>query len=262
MAVCRSFAIDRTAQIKLVDDGTRTQVEHLVYRCLDVRCRNDARAKRIDHYGNRTRNTNGIGNLNLATRCQTGGNHILGNPTSSIGSRAVNLCAVLAREGATAVTPHTAIGVDDDLAASKTRIAHRATHHKTTGRVHIQFQIVCDRYPLGFKHGIDNIALKRFAQFGRIGFLGVLSGYNHLFNLSRNAVDIANANLGFTVGAQIRHGAIFAHLGKALGQTAGQIMGQRHKGLRLVAGVAKHHALIARTDLVIRINGFTVLRFP
>ncbi len=36
MAVCRSFAIDRTAQIKLVDDGTRTQVDHLVYRYVDV----------------------------------------------------------------------------------------------------------------------------------------------------------------------------------------------------------------------------------
>ena len=36
VAVCRGFAIDRTAQIKLVDDGTRTKVKHFAYRCLDV----------------------------------------------------------------------------------------------------------------------------------------------------------------------------------------------------------------------------------
>ena len=36
VAVCRGFAIDRTAQIELVDDGTRTQVKHFAYRCLDA----------------------------------------------------------------------------------------------------------------------------------------------------------------------------------------------------------------------------------
>ena len=90
----------------------------------------------------------------------------------------------------------------------------------------------------------------------------MLSRYNHLFNLGRNAVDVTNANLGLAVGTQIRHGAIFTHLRKTLGQTAGQIMRQRHKGLCLVACITEHHALIARTDLVIRINSFTVLRFP
>ena len=36
VAECRGLAIDRTAQIELVDDGTRTQVKHFAYRCLDV----------------------------------------------------------------------------------------------------------------------------------------------------------------------------------------------------------------------------------
>ena len=33
------------------------------------------------------------------------------------------------------MTTHAAIGINDDLTASKTRIAHRTTDHETTGRV-------------------------------------------------------------------------------------------------------------------------------
>ena len=45
-------------------------------------------------------------------------------------------------ECAAAVTPHTAVGIDDNLASGYTRIAHRTTNHKTPGRVDINLQIL------------------------------------------------------------------------------------------------------------------------
>ena len=62
---------------------------------------------------------------------------------------------------------------------------------------------------------------------------------------------VAHGHLGLAVGAQKRHGAVLAHLGQALGQAVGQIHRHRHERGRLVAGVAEHHALVARADALV-----------
>ena len=58
---------------------------------------------------------------------------------------------------------------------------------------------------------------------------------------------IFDGDLRLAVGAQIVHQLLLAHGGQALGQLVRERDRQRHELRRLVAGVAEHHALIART---------------
>jgi hypothetical protein len=69
---------------------------------------------------------------------------------------------------------------------------------------------------------------------------------------------VANRDLALAVGAEEIHGATLAHIGKLLGQLVRQHDGQRHKLGRVVAGVAKHHALIASAELVLRVHAVPV----
>lgn len=56
----------------------------------------------------------------------------LGHPAGSVGSGAVHLGVVFAREGAAAVGPPAAVGVDDDLAARQTRVTLLPEHTSYT----------------------------------------------------------------------------------------------------------------------------------
>ena len=60
---------------------------------------------------------------------------------------------------------------------------------------------------------------------------------------------VFDSDLRFAVGAQIVHKAGLAHLGQAHGELVRKGDGQGHKLGRLVAGVAEHHALVARAVL-------------
>ena len=104
VTVRRGLAINRTAQIEVIDDGARTQVEHLVYRTLDIGLGNVRRAEGLNHNGNWLRDADGISNLDLTTIGQISSHHVLRNPTCSVRSGTVDLRAVLARERAAAVT--------------------------------------------------------------------------------------------------------------------------------------------------------------
>ena len=67
---------------------------------------------------------------------------------------------------------------------------------------------------------------------------------------------ILHRHLGLAVRPQIIHQLLLAHLGQASRHLMGQGNGQGHLFGRLVAGVAEHHALIARAaDLVVGAQG-------
>ena len=75
----------------------------------------------------------------------------------------------------------------------------------------------------------------------------VLGGNDHRVDAHGLAVVVLHGDLALAVRAQVIQRAVLAHLGQALGQLVGQGDGQRHQLGRLVAGVAEHHALVART---------------
>jgi hypothetical protein len=92
-------------------------------------------AEGVDHDRGWLGNADGVGNLHQAACRQAGGNDVLGDITASVGGGTVNLGRILAGESTATVRCRTAVGVDDDLAASQAAVTLRAADDKTTGRV-------------------------------------------------------------------------------------------------------------------------------
>ena len=79
----------------------------------------------------------------------------------------------------------------------------------------------------------------------------MLAGNDHRIHADRTTVLVLHRDLALSVGTQVRQGAVLADLGQALGQLMGQADGQGHQFGRLVAGIAEHHALVARAGNVV-----------
>ena len=76
--------------------------------------------------------------------------------------------------------------------------------------------------------------------------LVMLGGKNDRIHGHGLAVFIFHRHLTLSIGAQPWECSILAHLGQAAGQLVRQRDGQWHQLRGLIAGIAEHHALIAR----------------
>ena len=79
--------------------------------------------------------TDGVGDLDLDLIAHTGGNQVLGEITSSIGSGAIHLTRILTAEGTTTMSSPAAIGIYDDLTSGQTGIPGWTTEDKAPGRI-------------------------------------------------------------------------------------------------------------------------------
>src|SRR5262249_38343377 len=111
MTVVGCLAIDRTKKIKLLDDFGRLEVENFPDRALQFFFVDLACTESIDAHAYRFGMTNGIGELNFTSVGQTGGDDILGNPTSHVSGAAIHLCWIFSGKRASAMTSHAAIGI-------------------------------------------------------------------------------------------------------------------------------------------------------
>ena len=246
MAVGRCLLVDGAAQVQFVDDGAGAQIEHLGHGALDILFRYMVRAEGLYHDRDRLRHADGVGDLHLAAVGQSCGHDVFGYPARRIGCRAVHLGAVLAGKRPAAVSAHAAVGVDDDLAAGETGVAHGAADDEAARGVHVDLAVVGERHPFGLEHRADDRLDNGLAQGVLLDVLGVLGGHDHLLNRRGRSVDVAHRYLGLAVGAQKFQRAVLAHLRESLGEAMGQIDRHGHERARLVAGIAEHHALVAR----------------
>jgi len=245
------LAIDGTAQVQVVDDGTRAQVEHLVDGALDVGHGHALGAERVDHDGHGASHADGVSHLHLAAVRQTRSNHVLGDPAGGVCRGAVDLRAVLAAECAAAVTAHAAVGVDNDLTAGQAAVAHGAADDESAGGVDVDAGVRRKLHALALKHGADDVGLDLGAQLLGGDLLGMLRGHHDLLHVDGFVVDVADRDLGLAVGAQVGHGAVLAHRRQLLGHALCQVDGHGHERGSLIAGVAEHHALVAGADLLV-----------
>ena len=83
--------------------------------------------------------------------------------------------------------------------------------------------------------------------------LVVLGGNHNSINALRDTgIAILHCHLAFRIWSEIRHHlALLANLGKGAHQQMGQVERHRHQTLRLVGGIAEHHALVACTLILI-----------
>ena len=133
MAAAGGLAVDRPAQVEVLDDARRGQREVLADQLGDLRVGDLAGAVGVDVDADRLGDADGVGELHLAALGQAGGDDVLGDVAGHVGGRAVDLRGVLAAEGAAAVPAPAAVGVDDDLAAGQAR-SRRAGRRRRTCR--------------------------------------------------------------------------------------------------------------------------------
>src|SRR5699024_10596960 len=117
VTVSGGLRVDRTLQIKHLDNAGRSQIKMFSNQFGDLFIRNDAGALGVNTDVHRVGNTDGVCNLDLALSCQTGGNDVLSHIAAGISRRAVHLCRILTGEGTAAVRAGSAVGVHNDLTA-------------------------------------------------------------------------------------------------------------------------------------------------
>src|SRR5579883_1179328 len=117
MTVGRGLLVDGTKQIEMVNDRRGPQVENFGHRLSDSLFGQPSRSERLDEHAHGMRDADGVGNLDLATIGQSGGDDVLGDPARGVSSGAIDFGRILTGERAAAVASHPAVGIGDDLAA-------------------------------------------------------------------------------------------------------------------------------------------------
>lgn len=124
MPIGQLIADDDERRARHTDD-TRAKVPVLLDDADELSVRLGASAVRVNVDGERLGDTNGVGELDKDTAGETSSDKRLGDPAASVGTGAVDLGPVLAREGTTTVGTPATVRVNDDLAACQQTISAR-----------------------------------------------------------------------------------------------------------------------------------------
>ena len=209
----------------------------------DGRVRDVARAKRVDVHADGIGVPNRVGKLHFTTIREARRDDVLGDVATHVGRRAVHLGRVLARERATTMPAHAAIGVHDDLAAGEAGVTVWSTHDKLARRVDEELGVLVE-HPLGEDLLDDLVDAEVFD--GRVfDVFGVLGGDDHVGDLGGHAVHVADRHLALGVGTQPL--GQFAGLADRREVTAEAVRKHDRRGHQLggfLAGVAEHEALV------------------
>src|SRR5271157_1931761 len=165
VATAGGLAINRPAQVKVLDDSRRGERETAADDLREGRVGKLAGAEAIDMDADRFGNADGVGKLDLAPLGQTRGDEVLGDVTGHVGGGSVHLGGVFAAESAAAMPAHAAVGVNDDLASGHARVTVRAADHELARRVDVVFDRAIDqlrgddRLDHLFLDGLDNLGM-------------------------------------------------------------------------------------------------------
>ena len=135
VAVLGGLAVDGVDEVELLDNDTGAHVEVGLDDLDELGGALVGGAVGLDEDGERLSDTNGVGELDKGATGELGVDERLGNPAGKVSSRAVDLAVVLAGEGTTTVSTPATVGVNDNLAASKTGVTLRTTNDEVAGRL-------------------------------------------------------------------------------------------------------------------------------
>ena len=259
--VGRGGAVDRASQVEVAQDRGRAQVEVLAHERGDGIRVDLVGAERLDVEAHRGGDADGVRDLQLAAARKPRGDDVLGHPAAGVGGRAVDLGRILARERATAVAGHAAVGVDDDLASRQSGVAHRPADLEHPRRVHEHEVRAAQRRvveQLGGNRGAHDVLHDRGSQLAHVRPAPVLRGDDDALDAdglghALRVAAVAHGDLRLAVGQQSGHRVVAADGGQAARDGVREHERQRHQLGRLVAGEAEHHPLVARADAVERI---------
>ena len=155
MTVSRKLSVNRLSQIEIVNDSSRTKVKGFGNDFFENIIRKYACAEGVNHNRYGVSNTDCISKLNLTLFSKLSRYNVLCNISCRISCRTVNLCRVLTREAAAAVSAYAAVCINDYLSACKTAVACGAACNKSACGVYIDNCIVVEK--LLRNDGLDNI---------------------------------------------------------------------------------------------------------
>ena len=140
----------------------------------------------------------------------------------------------------------TAIGVDDDLAACQSGVAHRTADHEAAGGIDVVFH-AC-RVVEPFRHHGPDDFLHDVALDLLVRHVGaVLRRHDDGVDPHRFSVPVFHGHLGFSIGTDPGQDVLFPDFCQSLGEPMCEDDRHRHEFSRLVGGIAEHQSLVAGT---------------
>src|SRR5262249_13162519 len=112
------FGINRAEKVQLFDNVGRLEAERGKYGSLDCFFVDSVCTERVDMNTERLRMANRISELYFAFFCQPCRHYIFRNPASHVSRAAIAFARIFSRERASAMPAHSAVRIDNDLAAS------------------------------------------------------------------------------------------------------------------------------------------------
>lgn len=260
VTVRRSGLVDGLEKVQVADDRSGAEVEVVLDDLDNLAIRLLAGVVCVDEDRQRLGNTDGIRELDQAAVSEAGSDERLGDPASGVGSRAVDLGRVLAREGTATVGTPAAVRVDDNLAASEAGIALGPANDEAAGRVQMHDGVLVQ--VAGGDDSPDDLVAEGGGDLLLGDIVRVLrrdhNGVHALRGQSAVAVLVLDGDLRLGVGAQPRVGGA-AELSELGVEGVRQLASQGHELRGLVGGIAEHDALVTSTHIkVVTVNVHTL----
>ncbi|CAL9064004.1 unnamed protein product [Musa banksii] len=244
-------AVATPLQVKVIGDHPRPEVKVLLHNLQDLLIGNLASAIGVNKDRQWLRNTDGIGDLDDTAAGKSICHNALSCLPSYVGTAAVNLGWVLAREGTTTMGSPATIGVDDDLASGKPSITMRSTDDKSTRWIEMEDGFLIEvllRYDW-----FDDMLLQVSGNLIIGDSLIVLGGNEDGVHTNGNhgtmVIVVLNCNLGLTIRSQPGASSIFSDLSEACTKLCSEDMAERHQLGCLICCIAKHVPLVTCTNL-------------
>ena len=247
VTIVGGLRVDRATEFELTDDLGGFEAEGLLHSDLDRLLGNRSGAEGVDVDRDGIRMADRIGELYLAASGKSGSDNILRNVAAHVGSGAIDLRGILSGEGATTVAAHSAVGVDDDLAASKTGITLRASDHETAGWVDEELGLLCEH--LGGDNLADHLLDAELLDLLMRSSFCMLGGDHDIDDACWLPVDILHGDLTLCIWSEPLGRAALAQACEFATEAVCKHDWSGHELGSLVAGVAEHESLVAGTLL-------------
>ena len=92
-------------------------------------------AEGVDVHAQRFRMADGVRELHFAFFRQASSHHVLGDPATHVCRAAIDFARIFSRKRAAAMSAHSAVRVNNDLAAGQAGVALRTANDEIAGRI-------------------------------------------------------------------------------------------------------------------------------
>ena len=256
VAVFSSLLINRSSQVKFLDDVSRSEVEVVSHDSFQVFVLSSSLGSsiRIDVHGEGVGKTNSVGDLDENSAGELIGDQGLGDVTSVVSSRSVDLGGVFSREGTSSMGSPASVGIYNNLSASKSSVSLGSSHHEAARGVDDDLGILQELSGADF---LNDLFSKNLVDF----FVGdssiVLSGDEDVVDsdgLDLNSISgIFNNDLGFAVGSQPGDLLGVSSSADLFADLVGQVVAVGVEDLLVpfISGIAEHESLISSSELIL-----------